>query len=141
MRKLIVKIKELLQKLYSKTVKPLFDKINEKRKKIQEDINRWLKTHVLKRALNLDLKLMTIAFNLATRAFWTGFSWTTPNGVRYTCTSIGVFLPLKTKVDSGASVLVRELSRNLNLQLTQMVGLVSPPPPTGIPPFPYTAYR
>lgn len=141
MRKLIVKIKEFLQKIYSNTVKPLFDRINEKRIKIQEDINQWLKTHVAKRALNLDLKLMTIAFNLATRAFWTGFSWTTPNGVRYTCTSIGVFLPLKTKVDSGASVLVRELSRNLNLQLTQMVGLVSPPPPTGIPPFPFAGYR
>lgn len=135
------KVGEILEKLYRNTAKPLVDKIQAKLQKVKQDINDWLREHVRKRAINLDLKLMTIAFNLATRAFWTGFSWTTPNGVRYTSTTIGPFLPLKTKPDDGASFLVREIARNLNTQLIQMVGLVTPPPPTGIPPFPFTGYR
>jgi len=140
-RKLANNIKTELNKLYTNTVKPLFDRINEKRLKIKKDIEDWLKEHVVKRALNLDLKLMSIAFNLATRAFWTGFSWTTLNGVRYTCLNILPFKPLLAKADEGASRLVRELATNLNLQLIGMNGLVSPPPPTGIPPFPFVGYR
>ncbi len=140
-KKLANSIKTELNKLYTNTVKPLFDKINEKRKKIKKDIEDWLKEHVVKRALNLDLKLMSIAFNLATRAFWTGFSWTAVNGVRYTCLNIIPFKPLLAKPDEGASRLVREVATNLNLQLITMNGLVSPPPPTGIPPFPFVGYR
>lgn len=139
--KLAIKIRTLLEKLYKLAVKPLIDWVQEKLKKIKDDIKAWLNEHVVKRALNLDLKLMSLAFNLATRAFWTGFSWTTPNGVRYTALNIGPFLPLITKPDAGASALVRELSRNLNNQLLLMNGLVSPPPPTGIPPFPFVGYR
>jgi len=134
-------ILSILQKLYTKSLKPLVDKIDKKLAKIKQDTEAWLKEHVAKRALNLDLKLMSVAFNLATRAFWTGFSWVTPNGVKYTSISIGPFLPMITKPDAGASKLVRELSKNLQLQLNLMVGLVSPPPPTGIPPFPFTGYR
>lgn len=134
------KVSEFVEKLYIRTVKPLVDLVNKKLKKIKEDVEAWLKEHVVKRALNLDLKLMSIAFNLATRAFWTGFNWLTPNGVKYTCLSIGPFIPLLTKPDDGPSMLVREISKNLYTQLNLMSGLVSPPPPTGIPPFPFVAY-
>lgn len=137
---LISKIKSFVTKVYSSTVEPLIKKMVKKREKINEDIKAWLKEHVVKRAVNLDLKLMTIAFNLATRAFWTGFSWITPNGVRYTSIAIVPFRPMISKPDEGASRLVRELALNLQTQLTTMNGLVSPPPVTGIPPFPFIGY-
>ena len=139
-KQLISKIKSFLAKIYSSTIEPFIQKIVKKRDKINEDIKAWLKEHVVKRAVNLDLKLMSIAFNLATRAFWTGFSWITPNGVRYTSIAIVPFKPMISKPDDGASRFVRELATNLQTQLTTMNGLVSPPPPTGIPPFPFVGY-
>lgn len=128
------------RELYDKLLKPLIDKIKEKINKIKESIAAELKVW-LQRQANIDAKLMTIAFNLATRAFWTGFSWTSPNAVRYTCLSIGPFLPLTVRPDEGSSGLIRQISTRLRLQLAIMNGLVSPPPPTGIPPFPFIGYR
>ncbi len=128
------------KKIYDRYLKPLIDKIKDKINRIRQNINEELKIWV-QRQLNIDAKLMTIAFALATKAFWTGFSWTTPNGIIYTCTGIGPFLPLKARPDEGISGLVRNISKNMNLQLQLMRLIVTPPSATGIPPFPAIGYQ
>lgn len=127
-------------KIYKKFIKPAIDLIRESIAKIAEAIKSELAV-LIKRAVNIDAKLMTLAFNLATRAFWTGFRWFAPNGVQYLCINIGPFTPIIGKADAGASALVRQIAKGLNLQLTLMNGLVIPPVFTGIVPFPYLGYR
>lgn len=128
------------REIFDKYLKPQINRIKEKINKIREGINEELRVW-FRRQMNIDAKLMTVAFNLATRAFWTGFSWTTPNGVRYRCLSIGPFMSLTMKPDSGSSGLIRQVARHLGLQLSIMNGIVTAPPPTGIPPFPFIGYR
>lgn len=130
----------LKEKVYNKFIKPQLDKVREVIKKVQDSLKAELKKLNM-RKVNLDAKLMSIAFNLATRAFWTGFSWITPNGVRYTTINIPPFLPIKGLADDGASALIRQIAKNLNTQLIGMNGLVTPPPFTAIPPFPFVSYQ
>lgn len=137
----VIELKAFIDdKIYKKFIKPAIDLVRDSIAKISEAIKSELAT-LIKRAINIDAKLMTLAFNLATRAFWTGFRWLTPNGVQYVCINIGPFAPIIGKADDGASALVRQIARSLNVQLTLMTGLVIPPIVTAIPPFPYIGYR
>jgi len=90
--------------------------------------------------VNAEAVFMSIALDLAARAFWTGARWQGNTGTNHLSLTIGVFKKIKALPEDGAVSMVEEIAASLELQLKTMTGLVIPPANTGIPPIPFQGY-
>ena len=115
-------------------------KIKTKTDRHKEKQQRAIKNEV-ERRINLEAPLMSFAFGFAARLFWTGASWVGPTGTTHQTFNVGGFIPIKAKSTDGASAMVREMARGFQAQLITLQGLIIPPAPTGITPFPFIGYK
>lgn len=144
---LLKTLKEMLE-TFVKTVKVQIgnfvttqkNKLRKKKEKREAQFKMEQKNQKSKDT-NIDARAMGIMFGLAARIFWTGATWTSPNGTRQLVYSIGSFGRIKAKSIDGASGLIREMARGFERQLFGMKGLINPIAATGIPPFPFTSYK
>lgn len=90
--------------------------------------------------VNVEAVFMSIALDLAARAFWTGARWQGDTGTNHLSLTIGVFKKIKALPEDGAVSMVEEIATSLELQLKTMTGLVIPPANTGIAPIPFQGY-
>lgn len=130
--------------LIGNVLSPAVDSISKfiKEKIIKENrLYEQLKAQTQKKLVNLDALAMSTAFGLAARLFWTGATWFGPTGVNHVVFNIGLFKPIKARMNDGASKYVRELAKSYEKQLQIMNGLVIPPPNTLIPPIPFVGYK
>lgn len=110
------------------------------RQKANQRVSEQAKQRVEKK-INIDAAAQAVIFNLATRLFWTGFSWTNPVGTTFVVTNLGVFKRIKALSEAGSDGYANELAQNFALQLKQITGTAIPNPATGIPPFPFVGYN
>jgi len=129
---IIKKIKIIIAKIKAYLAK----KAEKKKKESEEEV---VKTS--KKSINLDAKIMSVVFGLATKVFWTGVTWVGPTNSNHVTFTIGPFKAIKAKIEDGASGIINEMAASFEKQLTTMSGLVIPPLPTSIPPIPFNSYK
>lgn len=129
---IIKKIKIIIAKIKAYLAK----KTEKKKKESEEEV---VKT--TKKSTNLDAKIMSVVFGLATKVFWTGATWVGPTNSNHVTFTIGPFKAIKAKIEDGASGIINEMAASFEKQLATMSGLVIPPPPTSIPPIPFNSYK
>jgi hypothetical protein len=127
-------------KIIKKAVEPIKKFILKKKEKVEEQAKIELEK-IKEKAVNLDAPIMSFAFGLAGRLFWTGATWTGPTGTQHTTFNVGQFTPMKAKSTDGASVMIREMAQGFEAQLAQLQGILLPPPNTGIAPITFTGYK
>lgn len=128
-------------KIINTIVKPITDWIMKQKVKLQEDLEAFIKNHIVDRMKNFDLKLSAKAYNLATKVFWTGFKWKAPDSTEFRILSI-LDLPSVMfegiQPEDGYSVSYLALSNQYEIQMRSNIsGICIPPKNTGIPPFPF----
>ncbi len=111
-------------------------KIDEAKNKQRQKATKNLEARVEKK-FNPEALTLQLTLNIATRLFWTGFSWTNPVGTTFIATNIGPYGKLNLTAVGGARGYASELARNFQLQLVALTGTVIPNAATGIPPFPF----
>jgi hypothetical protein len=118
----------------------LKDQVQGLKEKIEEEAKQKVKNETT-RKLNLEGRIASLMFGLASRLLWTGANWTNAPGTRFVAINIGKFAPtmIMTNV-GGAQSYAEGLANGFNNQLKLMSGLVVPLPSYGIPPFPFTGY-
>lgn len=128
-------------------IKEHVQKVVEKiKKKVKQETNKFKeRTKVQRQKLkdklvNVDAIAMSVMFNVATRLFWTGATWTNPAGTTFIVLNIGTFRKIKALPKDGAAGIAREMGLNFKTQLSVATGQVIPNPATGIPPFPFVGY-
>ena len=136
--------KELTQWLVKKK-KELLKEVDEDFVKEREKVEDWFKKkgeQLKDKFIKNDLIPQSATYNIATNLFWAGASWVNSVGTTFTTAPIGVFVKLRVdgKLD-GVEGSVRELAKNLETQLSQLQGLVTPNPATGITPFTFVGYK
>lgn len=122
---IIVKIKAYLAK-----------KAEKKKKQSEEEAIKSAK-----KSTNLDAKIMSVVFGLATKVFWTGVTWVGPTNSNHVALTIGPFKAIKAKMEDGASGMIAEIASSFEKQLAAMSGLVIPPAATSIPPLSFNGYK
>ncbi len=137
---LIIEAAKAVRDFVLSLVRPAIQKINtrieEAKRKQAEKAQKDAEAQVEKR-VNLEAITLSATLNVATRLFWTGFSWTTPVGTTFIVTNIGLFGGLKLLPVNGARGYASELATNFQQQLLTLSGTVIPNPSTGIPSFPF----
>ena len=127
-------------KIIKKAVEPIKKFILKKKEKVEEQAKIELEK-IKEKNVNLDAPIMSFAFGLAGRLFWTGATWTGPTGTQHTTFNVGQFTPMKAKSTDGASAMIREMAQGFEAQLAQLQGILLPPPNTGIAPITFTGYK
>ena len=127
-------------KIIKKAVEPIKKFILKKKEKVEEQAKIELEK-IKEKNVNLDAPIMSFAFGLAGRLFWTGATWTGPTGTQPTTFNDGQFTPMKAKSTDGASAMIREMAQGFEAQLAQLQGILLPPPNTGIAPITFTGYK
>lgn len=118
----------------------LKDQVQDLRDKIEEEAKQKIKDETT-RKLNLEGRIASLMFGLASRLLWTGANWTNAPGTRFVAINIGKFAPTMVMTNvGGAQSYAEGLANGFNNQLKLMSGLVVPLPSYGIPPFPFTGY-
>ena len=51
------------------------------------------------------------------------------------------FKKIEANIEDGASGLIKGMAKGFEAQLTAMLGLITPPANTGIPPIPFSGYK
>lgn len=130
----------------TKKIKEAFEgirkKLQEFRERVQKQQEDRLKLIAKREAVvKVDMAVASVLFGLAARLFWTGATWVGPTGSNHIALNIGQFTKMDVTTEEGASGLIKQMARGFESQLTQMSGLVIPPPPTGIPPIPFFGYK
>lgn len=139
---LVVLIKEFvafLSKIIKDFIKVQKEKLEKKKAEVELEGKRRVKKEVEAR-VNTEAIILTGLFGLAARLFWTGASWYGQTGTKHTVLNIGRFTKMDFLASSGRSGMVKEIARGFEHQLAGMVGIISPPPNTAIPPFPFKGY-
>jgi hypothetical protein len=136
----LAKFDIFLQKKIQEVIKPIKDKLNKRKERLQERAEKELKNR-RERLVNIDAFIMSFTFGLAARTFWTGASWQGPTGTTHTVFNIGSFKPIKMLPGDGASVMIRDIAKSFERQLYSLQGIASPPAPTSIPPQPINGYK
>lgn len=142
-------LKKELKKFTAFVTKKIKEAFEEVRKRLQEFRERVQKQQeervkvIAKReaVVKADALAASIIFGLAARLFWTGATWVGPTGSNHVVFNIGQFLKIDATIEDGASGFVKQMARGFEAQLTQMSGLIIPPPPTGITPIPFSGYK
>lgn len=133
-----------IKKFIVELVKPITDHVEKQietiKVKIQEAGAKLLEKNKEK-LVNIDAKAMSLVYNIATRLFWTGATWSNTVGTSFVTTNIGPFKPIKGLPEGGAKGMADELAKSFQDQLKVMSGQVIPNPATGIPPFPFLGYN
>lgn len=127
-------------------IKEAFEGIRKRLQEFRERVQKQQEERVkiiAKReaAVKADALAASVLFGLAARLFWTGATWIGPTGSNHITLNIGQFVKIDAAVEEGASGLIKQMARGFESQLTQMSGLVIPPPPTGILPIPFFGYK
>lgn len=118
----------------------LKDQVANIKEKIEEEAKQRIKNEST-RKLNLEGRIASLMFGLASRLLWTGANWTNAPGTRFVAINIGKFAPTMVMTNvGGAQSYAEGLANGFNNQLKLMNGLVIPLPSYGIPPFPFTGY-
>jgi len=138
--KIFKKIKSFIEVKIEKFLAKVEKKLKEELEKIKEKHEAELEL-IRKRLVNVDAIMMSVAFGLAARLFWTGANWKGPTGSTHITFTIGPFVKMKALPEDGVVGFVREMAKSFELQLTTMVGLVQAPPNTLIPPIPFVGYK
>lgn len=120
--------------------KKILDKLKEKKEKKQKQATENAKKKA-KNRINPEAIAISVMLDLAARSFWTGATWVGNTGSTHTTLNIGIFKKIKGRTEDGASGLIREIAKSFEGQLNQMVGLITPPPNTAIPPIPFSGYK
>jgi hypothetical protein len=122
-------------------LKKIKQKIDAKIEFIKKDFDNRLKRYEDKK-INMEATMLTVTLNIASILFWTGANWIGPTGSNITTFTAGAFKKLKKNLFQHGSVAVlKEISSNFDKQLSTVRGIVTPPPPTGIPPIPWVGYK
>jgi hypothetical protein len=147
----LILLLELVQKAVQKAkdfiyefVRPIKQKISktlEDRKKRQQEKVKATAKQKIEKNVNIDALAMSVVFNVASRLFWTGFSWTNPVGTTFIVTNIGPFKPIKALNVDGSAGYASELATGFEGQLKLLTGTAIPNPSTGIPSFPFIGYN
>ena len=140
LQKELAKFDIFIRKKIQEVIKPIKDKLNQRKDRLQERVEKELKNR-RERLINVDAFIMSFAFGLAARTFWTGASWQGPTGTTHIVFNIGSFKPIKMLPGDGASVMIRDIAKSFERQLYSLQGFATPPPPTGIPPQPINGYK
>ncbi len=140
---------KVLDDLYKKYIQPelkgVIDQFDKWQKSYKEEIQ-----NLSRRLTRFDIAyLLPRVLNLATRAFWIGFSWNAPDGTVIRCLQIPQITPLRDVVtrkviidDDGVSGWVQAAAWALfPYQAANMVGTLQPPPNTGIPLLVFRGYK
>ena len=138
--KIFKKIKSFIEVKIEKFLAKVEKKLKEELEKIKQKHEAELEL-IRKRLVNVDAIMMSVAFGLAARLFWTGASWKGPTGSTHITFTVGPFVKMKALPEDGVVGFVREIAKSFELQLTTMVGLVQAPPNTLIPPIPFVGYK
>jgi hypothetical protein len=148
---IILLLLELVQKAVQKAkdfiyefVRPIKQKISkslEDRKKRHEEKVKASAKQKVEKSINVDAFIMSATFEVASRLFWTGFSWTNPVGTTFIVTNIGPFKPIKALNVNGSAGYASELATGFEGQLKLLTGTAIPNPSTGIPSFPFIGYN
>ncbi len=134
------KIVELIEELLDPVLSYLKGEIEEQKEKLQADVITYTKAKVDSK-INIDAKIMTFVFGLASRLFWTGNSWTNQYGTKFIVTNVGSFYPpMEALNENGALGFATELGDGFGRQLERMSGIAIPQPSTGIVPFTWRGY-
>lgn len=134
------KIVELIEELLDPVISYIKGEVEEQKEKLQADAATYAKAKIDSK-INIDAKIMTFVFGLASRLFWTGNSWTNQYGTKFIVTNIGSFNPpMEALNENGAQGYAEELGEGFNNQLTHMSGIAIPQPSTGIVPFTWRGY-
>jgi len=134
------KIVELIEELLDPVISYVKGEIEEQKEKLQADAVTFAKAKIDSK-INIDAKIMTFVFGLASRLFWTGNSWTNQYGTKFIVTNVGSFNPpMKALNENGAKGYATELGDGFNHQLERMSGIAIPQPSTGIVPFTWRGY-
>ena len=128
-----------LTNLINKTIEKEKAKLEKRKVSLEEEAKRIAKKK-LKDKVNVEALILTAVFGLSARLFWTGASWYGPTGTKHTVLNIGRFTKMDFLASSGRSGMVKEIARGFEHQLAGMFGIISPPPNTAIPPFPFKGY-
>ncbi len=139
---LVVLIKEFvafLTKIVKDFIKVEKEKLDKKKSEIEKEIKQRAKKETEDK-VNTEAIILTGVFGLAARLFWTGASWYGPTGTKHTVLNIGRFTKMDFLASSGRSGMIREIARGFENQLVTMLGIITPPPNTGIPPFVFNGY-
>ena len=128
--------RDFVLSLVRPAIKKVRLKIDQAKDKQIEKARKNLEARAEKK-FNLEALTLQLTMNIATRLFWTGFSWTNPAGTTFIATNIGPYGKLNLTAVGGARGYASELARNFQLQLVALTGTVIPNAATGIPPFPF----
>lgn len=131
--------KEYLRKIISQFVDKQKAKLEKRKSEITAEVKARTKKE-LDAKVNVEAVILTGVLGLAARLFWTGASWYGPTGTKHTVLNIGKFTKMKFLASSGRSGMITEIARGFENQLASMLGLITPPLNTGIPPFTFTGY-
>ena len=134
------KIVELIEEMLDPVTSYIKGEVEEQKEKLQADVITYSKAKVDAR-VNIDAKIMTFVFGLASRLFWTGNSWSNQYGTKFIVTNVGSFYPpMEALNENGAKGYATELGDGFAHQLDRMSGIAIPPLSTGIPPFTWNSY-
>jgi hypothetical protein len=140
----VKKILKELKNYIAGLVKPITDYVDKELDSIKQKIRTEADKLVEKnkeKLINVDAKAMSLVFNIATRLFWTGATWSNTAGTSFATINIGPFKPLKALPQDGSKGIANEMAKSFENQLKAMTGQVIPNPATGIPPFPFLGYN
>lgn len=146
---IIREIGKFIEDLYIKYIQPTLSKQIEGFKKQYADINESL-DKFSKRLIDYDTAFaLPRVLNLATKLFWTNFTWLSGDGTKFKCIQVPPIAPLRDPItnkiiipDDGFTGWINAAGWALfEYQLPAMVGLLQPPPNTGIPPIPFVGYK
>ena len=129
-----------LSKKFEDLIKKEKTALKNKIDQIQQDFLKKIQTTINKK-VNPDATIMSIVFGIAARSFWTGAQWVGTTGSNHIVFNIGAFKPIKASPIDGASAMIQQMADSFQAQLTQLQGLVIPPPNTAIPPIPFVGYK
>lgn len=117
------------------------NKLEAEKGDIQKQSESSAEAYKFKTTSGLETLLFSLMLGLAARTFWTGATWTGPTGSTHTTLSIGPFRRIRAKPIDGPSKFVSDMGKGFARQLANMVGLITPPPNTLIPPIPFRGYK
>jgi hypothetical protein len=142
--KVVAKAFKAIADFLSKLIRPISDfvkkTISRETEKLEDEAARRANA-LLERKTNVDGRVMSLMFGLASRLFWTGTTWSNSAGTRFVVLNVGKFNPImKASNENGSQGYGDELAAGLNNQLKNMSGLVIPLPAYGIVPFTFRGY-
>lgn len=136
--------KAMMRFIMNELLKPVEDYIKKEVTEVKEKITERARIKIeneSKRKLNIEGRIATAMFGIASRLLWTGASWTNPVGTKFIVLNVGKFRPKLVMTNIGGAQSFGEgLASGFNAQLKSMTGLVIPVPSYGIPPFTFNGY-